>query len=183
MIKDLLLNESRTITEQPIKIPFEFPNTDSLPDGKTPGDCIVIRPLTVRTWFMLRPLLMQIDKEDMDIIIAAKGELTSDFQAIMNKYGSLLIDIVCIGIHNKTTTPPVWFRGVLMDNSTWEDIQILLNAVLFRIGFNPFCKSITTLANVSPVTETEIIAAQRPEEHTSALQSRDPTSYAVFCLK
>lgn len=30
-----------------------------------------------------------------------------------------------------------------MDNSTWEDIRILVNAIIYRIGFFPFCNSIT----------------------------------------
>ena len=153
--------ETETVTEMPVKIPFEFNNKHSVPQGKDPGDCIVIRPITVRTWFRLRPLLLQIDAEDLDRMIVKEGELTGEFQGMMDKYSELLIDIVCIGIHNKPSEPPAWFREVLMDNSTWEDIRILLNAVLYRIGYFPFCTSITTLRNVSPLGETEIIAAQR----------------------
>ena len=110
---------------------------------------------------MLRPMLMKIEKDDLGKMIANDGELTSDFAGLMDKYGELLLDIVCLGIHNKPSYPPVWFRDVLMDNSTWQDIQILLNAILYRVGYTPFCKSITTLTSVSPVTEAEIIAAQK----------------------
>lgn len=164
MIKYLSQLESDTITEQPVKIDFEFSNRESIPEGKKVGDSITIEPITVRTWFRIRPLLLQIDKKDFDKMIYKKGEkkeITKDLPDIMSKYSDLLLDIVCLGIHNKKTVPPQWFREVLMDNSTWEDIRILLNAVLYRIGFFPFCESITLLRNVSPLkTETEKIAVQ-----------------------
>ncbi|WP_294591636.1 hypothetical protein [uncultured Bacteroides sp.] len=160
-VEHLLKIETDTVTEMPVKIPFEFANKNSVPQGKDPGDCIVIRPITVRTWFRLRPLLLQIDAEDLERMIVKAGELANDFPELMDKYGDLLLDIVCIGIHNKPSEPPVWFREVLMDNSTWEDIRILLNAILYRIGYFPFYTSITTLRNVSPLGETEIIAAQK----------------------
>lgn len=160
-IKNLFQQESESVTEQPIKIPFEFTNKESIPKGKDPGDCIVIRPITVRTWFRIRPLLLEIEKEDLDKMIVKDGELTSDFPEMIDKYGELILDIVCLGIHNKPSEPPEWFKRVLSDNSTWEDIRILLNAIIYRIGYNPFCKSITTLQNVSPLGETEIIAAQK----------------------
>ena len=160
-VKNLFKIESESITEQPVKIQFEFSNTSSIPKGKSPGNCIVIRPITVRTWFKLRPLLLAIEKDDLDKLIAKQGEINNNMPEIMDKYGDLLMDIVCIGIHNKPSEPPIWFRNVLMDNSTWEDIRILLNAILYRIGFFPFCSSITTLQNVSPIGETEIIAAQK----------------------
>lgn len=171
-VKNLFNSETDTVLRKPLKIPFEFNNKESIPTGKDLGDSIVIRPITVRTWFKLRPFFMQIDKEDLSKLISKDGELNDNCIEIIDKYGELLLDIVCIGIHNKPSTPPDWFREVLKDNTTWEDICILLNAILYRIGFYPFCKSITTLANVSPVTETEIIAAQKNLQswHQSAKQ-------------
>lgn len=165
--------ESETVTEMPVKIPFKFTNKEAVPQGKDPGDNIVIRPITVRTWFRLRPLLLKIDKEDLDHMIVKEGEISSDFPEQMDKYGELLLDIVCIGIHNKNSEPPAWFREVLTDNCTWEDIRILLNAVLYRIGYFPFCTSITTLRNVSPIGETEIIAAQRNLQSWQDTASQD----------
>ena len=67
-IKNLFQQESESVTEQPVKIPFDFTNRDSIPKGKDPGDCIVIKPITVRTWFRIRPLLLEIEKEDIDKI-------------------------------------------------------------------------------------------------------------------
>ena len=46
-IKNLFQQESESVTEQPVKIPFDFTNRDSIPKGKDPGDCIVIKPITV----------------------------------------------------------------------------------------------------------------------------------------
>lgn len=160
-IKLLQQLESDTITEKALKIPFNFSNRERLPDGKDPGDSIVIRPITVRTWFCIRPLLMKIDKEDLSRLISRAGEINENVVEIIDKYGELLLDIVCIGIHNKPSDPPSWFRDVLMDNSTWQDIHVLLNAILYRIGFFPFCKSITTLRSVSPMDEAEMIAARK----------------------
>lgn len=56
---------------------------------------------------------------------------------------------------------PNWFRDVLRDNCTWQDMYILLNAILFRIGCNPFLNTITAMRAVSPISEEEIIALQR----------------------
>ena len=162
MIKYLSQLEAETITEKAISIPFDFENRESVPEGKNPGDCIVIKPVTVRTWFRIRPLILQIDKEDLDRMIVNEGEANADFTELMAKYDDLILDIICLGIHNKKSDPPDWFRETLADNSTWEDLRVLLNAVIYRIGFLPFYESITMLQNVSPIkTETEIIAAHR----------------------
>lgn len=160
-IKNLFRQESESVTEQTVKIPFEFINRESLPKGKDPGDCIVIKPVTVRTWFRIRPLLLEIEKDDINKMILKDGELNNSFPELMDKYGELLIDIVCLGIHNKPSDPPEWFKHVLIDNTTWEDIRILLNAILYRIGYYPFCTSITTLRSVSPIGKAELIAAQK----------------------
>lgn len=160
-IKQFMKLESETVTNMPAKIPFDFSCKDSVPNGKEVGDCIVIRPVTVRTWFRIRPFLLEISKDDLDKLIVQDGEINSEFPEVMDKYGELLLDIVCLGIHNKPTEPPAWFRQVLMDNTTWEDIAILLNAILYRIGYYPFCKSITTLRSVSPLDGVEMIAAQK----------------------
>jgi len=163
MIKHLLHLESDTITDKPIKIPFDFAVKESVPPRKDVGDSIVISPITVRTWFKLKPLLMSVEKEDFDKLIE-KQERTPDAELteIIAKYDELIFEIICIGIHNKKSDPPAWFREVLKDNCTWEDVYILLNAIFFRIGYNPFCNSITMLtSDVSPMTEAEIIAAQK----------------------
>lgn len=82
----------------------------------------------------------------------------------MAKYDEIIFEIVCLGIHNKKGNMPAWFREVLKDNCTWEDIYILLNAILFRIGCNPFSRTITALEAVSPLDEEELIALQKNNE-------------------
>lgn len=90
-IKNLFQQESESVTDQAVKIPFEFTNRDSIPKGKDPGNCIVIKPVTVRTWFRIRPFLLEVEKEDLDKMIVKDGELNADFPELMNKYGGLLL--------------------------------------------------------------------------------------------
>lgn len=161
MIENFVNIEAGTITDTPVRISFEFRNKNGLPVGKDPGNCIVIRPITVGTWFRIRPLLLKIDKDDFKRLCIKVGEVTEDLPELMDRYSELLFDIVCLGIHNKPSIPPEWFRQVLAENSTWEDIRILLNAIVYRIGFHPFCKSIMTLQSVSPMDGAEMIAARK----------------------
>lgn len=164
-IKEIIRLEADSVTGKAIKIPFEFSDTSSVPPGKKMGDSIVISPVTVRTWFKLKPLLLQLEKADVEKIIVQEGkDVEPEAPEIMSKYDSLILDIVCLGIHNKKNDPPAWFREVLKDNCTWQDMHVLLNAILFRIGYNPFCKSIMTLKNVSPLDEREIIALSKNQE-------------------
>ena len=161
-IKHYLHLESDTVTEKAIKIDFEFSDRGSIPKGKDPGDTIVISPITVRTWFKLKPLILSIEKNDLDKLIEKEGRTPdSELIEIIAKYDGMLFEILCIGIHNKKSDPPEWFKETLKDNCTWEDVYVLLNAILFRLGYNPFINSIMTLRSVSPMTEAEIIAAQR----------------------
>ena len=135
MIKYLSQIESETITEQPVKIDFDFSDRSSIPKGTDPGNCIVISPIKVRTWFKIRPLLLQIDKNDLTKLT---GEVTGETPQLISKYDELLMEIICLGIHNKKGDPPKWFCDTLYDNCTWEDVRILLNAIVYRIGFLPF---------------------------------------------
>lgn len=162
-INYLFQMESETVIEKPFSIPFDFSDTTNIPQGKEVGDKLVITPITVRTWFELKPYLLAIEKEDYDKLIERKGIVIPDAEVvdIIQKYDSLLLDIICIGLHNSNSERPEWFREVLKDNSTWKDIYILFNAILFRIGNTPFCNSITIARNVSPLTEAELIAAQK----------------------
>lgn len=164
-VKQVLQIESNVVTDQPVKIPFEFTRLDLLPEGKKLGDSIVITPLTVRTWFRIKPLLLYLDKQDREILTANKDTgFNNEIADLMAKYDEIIFEIVCLGIHNKRGNMPDWFREVLKDNCTWEDIYILLNAILFRIGCNPFSCTITALEAVSPLSEEELIALQKNNE-------------------
>ena len=164
-VKQVLQLESESVSGQPIRIPFEFTRLESLPKGKIVGDSIVITPITVRTWFRIKPLLLHIDKEDRAVLVADKDNGFSNRVAeLIAKYDELIFEIVCLGIHNKKGDMPAWFREALKDNCTWEDIYILLNAILYRIGCNPLSRTIIALEAVSPLSEAEIIALQRNSE-------------------
>lgn len=161
-VKQVIKLESEAVTGQPIKIPFEFSDRSSIPEGKNPGDTIVIKPITVRTWERLKPLLVLIEQDDKDKLVALKDSaFNSEIESLMSKYDNILFEIVCIGIHNKKNDMPEWFKDTLKDNCTWEDIYILLNAIFFRLLVNPFFNSITLLKSVSPISEAEIIALQK----------------------
>ena len=164
-VKQVIKLESDAVSSQPIKIPFDFTDLSSLPKDKNIGNSIVITPITVRTWFKLKPLLILIEQVDVDKITVKKDvDFDVEMEQIINKYDQLIFNIVCIGIHNKKGDMPEWFRKVLKDNCTWEDIYILLNAILFRLNINPFFNSITLCKNVSPLSEEEIIALQKNQE-------------------
>lgn len=177
-VKQILQIESDAATNMQITIPFEFTKLDSISDGKKLGDSIVITPITVRTWFRLKPLLLNIEKQDREVLTANKDTSFSNVVAdLMGKYDELIFEIVCVGIHNKRGSMPDWFREVLKDNCTWEDIYILLNAILFRIGCNPFSRSIIVLEAVSPLSEEEIIALQKNNE---TWQKPEPKAASCF---
>jgi len=164
-VKQVLQIESEIATEQSVTIPFEFKNTDKLPNGKNTGDSIVIKPITIRTWFRIKPLLMLIDKKDREKIADTKDQgFNDDTAELMSKYDIIIFKIVCLGIHNRKGDMPDWFREVLKDNCTWEDIYILFNAILYRLGCNPFSRTITALEAVSPLSEDEMIALQKNDE-------------------
>lgn len=163
-VKLILQQESNSATDKPVIIPFEFKD---VPEGKAPGDSIVVRPATVRTWFRLKPLLVLIEKEHLEKIVSfGKTQTTFNDEAreIMNTYDELVFEIVCIGIHNKPGDMPAWFKEVLKDSCTWEDVFVLFNAIVYRLGTTSFLNTITAAAVVSPHGEEEIIALQENKE-------------------
>lgn len=111
-VKRALQIESDVVTSRSVVIPFEF-KPETIPAGKNVGDSIVITPITVRTGFRIRPLLLRIDKADKDAIVAHK-DVTFDsvLSELMAKYDELIFEIVCLGIHNKKGDMPAWFGGI-----------------------------------------------------------------------
>lgn len=161
-VKNILSMESDAVTDQPVLIPFDFSKKDSIPEGKKVGDSIVVTPISVRTWFRIKPLLLCFDNDDLDKLVAKEDvHFDKEIADIMAKYDETIFDIICLGLYNKKGNMPNWFRDVLRDNCTWQDMYILLNAILFRIGCNPFLNTITAMRAVSPISEEEIIALQR----------------------
>lgn len=164
-VRQVLTLESDAVTDQPVSIPFDFTRKESIPEGKKVGDCIVITPITVRTWFRIKPLLLCFEGNDLDKFIS-RGDMPFDKEVadLMGKYDETIFEIICLGLYNKKGNMPDWFREVLRDNCSWQDMYILLNAILYRIGCNPFLSTIMALRAVSPVGEEEIIALQKNSE-------------------
>lgn len=164
--------EADAISETPVIIPFKWDNKTDIPNECKLDEFITIKPLTVETWFRIKPFLLEIDKEDFSKLIQNKNEIIPDNELIglFAKYDSIIMQIVFLGIHNNSGNMPEWKRQALLSNCNWQDIHILLNAILFRIGKKSFYKSITTLRNVSPWTEQELIASQQNLESWSTLQ-------------
>ena len=100
-VKRALQIESDVVTSRSVVIPFEF-KPETIPAGKNVGDSIVITPITVRTGFRIRPLLLRIDKADKDAIVAHK-DVTFDsvLSELMAKYDELIFDsgAGCININ------------------------------------------------------------------------------------
>lgn len=160
-VKQVIQLESNAVTGQTIRIPFEFTDLSSLPQGKEVGDYIIISPISVRTWFKIKPLLIQIEADDIHLLtVKPNTEFNHDIKNLICKYDDILFEIVCTGIYNKKEDMPDWYKDVLKDNCTWNDIYILLNAILFRLNHNPFSNSIILCKSVSPLSEEEIIALQ-----------------------
>ena len=145
-VNQALRIESDVVAENPVEIPFEF-KKGTYPEDKDPGDRIVIKPITVRTVFRIKPYLAMIDKADLDIITAKKGvAFDSKINEIMTKYEEIIFEIVCLGLYNKKGKMPDWFR----------------------LGCNSFMNTITiTMSVVSPLSGAEIIALQKNSESWS----------------
>ena len=81
-VKRALQIESDVVTSRSVVIPFEF-KPETIPAGKNVGDSIVITPITVRTGFRIRPLLLRIDKADKDAIVA-HAVITGGFMVLLH---------------------------------------------------------------------------------------------------
>ena len=210
-INGILMQEAATLADTPVVLEFKF---KEVPKGKDPGNSITIYPITVATWFRIRPYLALISEEDLEAIThtASKGqeeaktetpeidvdalkfetdpeaesdalppaietkgkeeesqefdlrdnacEVSAKAYKALEKYGELIFEIVCMGIHNRPGDMPKWFRETLKASCTFTDVYILFNAIFYRLGVQSFLKSITAAKAVSPISREEIIAFQ-----------------------
>lgn len=92
---------------------------------------------------------------------------------MIEKYGALLFEVVCMGIHNRKGDMPKWFKDVLRASCTWTDIYILLNAIFARMGTQSFLNSITAARAASPIRRKEIIAFQKNKKSWTPLALSD----------
>jgi len=122
---------------------------------------ITINLIKVGTVMRITPLCAEIKKEEFEKISANKDiPFHPDAPALIEKNASIIIKIICLGIHNKKGKYPGYMEAFLKQNLTFNDLHALLNAVLFRMGTLSFTKSTTDLMKVG-LKSTEIIAMQK----------------------
>ncbi len=171
-IQGLLQLQSSLITDQPIKIPFEAEDTSMLPEGISYKE-IIITPAKVGTVFRITPLLAKIDKADLDnITVNHERKFAPEAIELFDKYSDTVLEVICLGIHNQQSEYPDYLKDFLSANSTWEDLHILLNAILFRLGSLGFINSTTHMKRVGLTDAAEMIALQKNlESHSVPSQS------------
>jgi len=160
-IQGLLQLQSSVITDQPVTIPFEAEDDSMLPKGVTINE-IVITPAKVGTVFRITPLLAKIDQADLDnITVNHERKFAAAAVELFEKYSDVILEVVCLGIHNKIGDYPDYLKDFLKANCTWEDLHILLNAILFRLGSLGFINSTTRMSKVGLTDAAEMIALQK----------------------
>lgn len=160
---EILTRHFEDITNRPITFPFEVTDDSMIPAGKKVNS-IVIKPILVGVVMKLQPLVLQLSQNgDLSkMLVDEKRDFTEETPELFQKYQNLILDIITIGIHNKESDPPEWFKKMLIYNCTWKDLHIFLNAILFRMGFKNFWKSISLIYNgLSLTKEAELIALQK----------------------
>jgi hypothetical protein len=159
-ILGLLKLQSELITGSSAKFPVSTEDASMLPRGVKINH-ITINPLKVGTVMRITPLCAEIKKEEFEKIAANKEiPFHPEAPALIEKHASVIIKIICHGIHNKKGKYQGYMEGFLEQNFTFQDLHVLLNAILFRMGTLSFTKSTTDLIKVG-LESTEIIAMQR----------------------
>lgn len=156
----LLKLQSNLITGAPAKFPISAEDTSMLPKGMK-LDQLTIYPLKVGTVMRITPLCSEISKEDFEKITSNKDQaFHPEAPKLIEKYSGVIIKIICHGIHNKKGKYPGWMERFLQMNFTFQDIHVLLNAVLFRMGTISFTESTIDLQKMG-LESVEIIAMQK----------------------
>jgi len=159
-LQKILELQADSIADIPFCVPFEVEDSSMLPEGVT-IDKITIHPLKVGTVFRIIPLIGKIFKKDLEkITVNMERDFDEAAPGVIGKYGETIIEIICLGIHNRKGAFPGYMPEFLKENCRWKDLHLLLNAVLFRMGTRAFTDSTTALMRVGPGAE-EIIALQR----------------------
>jgi len=172
LIHALLQYQVESVTEKPVFFNITLEDDSMVPKDKK-VDKITIKPIKVRTVSTLIPLLLKISDEDLEKITANKeNAFNPESLEIFSKYHDLILEIICIGIHNNKGTTPPWFKEMLEANFTWQDLHVFLNAILFRMGSQSFHNSIILSSRMSPMDDKGIIAMSKNlKTHQSRLTS------------
>jgi hypothetical protein len=169
-LQKILELQAESITDLPFEVPFEVTDDSMLPDGVT-IDKIRITPLKVGTVLRITPLLGKIKTHDLEkISVNRDRDFDESAPELFDKYSDLIIEVICIGIHNRKSSYPDYMPGFLKENCLWKDLHMLLNAILYRMGTLAFIDSTTALMKVGPGA-AETIALQRNLESWSKSRS------------
>lgn len=160
-VKKMLHWQSSFITSTPAIFNFEGKDKSMLPEGVN-IDIITIYPIKVGTAQKISTIASDIKSEDFSkITVNQKSSFHPKAPELFEKYSETILEIICLGIHNKKDPYPPYLKEYLKVNSTWEDLHILINAILFRMGTLSFINSTTSLKKVGLLSSTEIIAMQK----------------------
>ena len=156
----LLELQADTIADVPLEVEFKANDPSMLPEGKEITS-IIIEPQKVGTVFRLLPLISKIDKEDLEqLTVNNDRDFDEAAPKIIAKYGDIIIELICIGHHNRKGQYPKYMPEFFRENCTWKDLHFFLNAILFRMGSTAFINSTTMLTKVGPGA-AEMIALQK----------------------
>lgn len=158
-IISLLQLQANQITSVPAEFDFTGEDVSMLPEG-VKIEKVVIYPQKVGTVQRIMVISAAISTADLKkITVNAKAAFHPKAPEVFAKYGDLILEIICLGIHNKQSKYPDYLKEFLKANCTWEDLHIFLNAILFRCGTLSFTASTTDLTKVG-LKSMEIIAMQ-----------------------
>lgn len=136
-------------------------NAETLPKEHRPeGNKMFLKiyPQKVISSIKINALISQIKIEDREVLIANESrDMDPSFPDLFNKYNSLIISIICQGYHNAAGDPPSWLRNFFIQNFTWNELYIILNAIIYRLGNLAFIESTDLIQRTGPQTK-EIIA-------------------------
>lgn len=156
----LLKLQSNLITGSPAKFPITVEDSSMLPQGVKINQ-ITIHPLKVGTVMRITPLCSEIPENDFEKISSNKDKaFHPEAPALIEKYSGVILKIICHGIHNKKGKYPGYMEKFLQMNFTFQDLHVLLNAVLFRMGTISFTESTIEIQKMGPMN-MEIIAMNR----------------------
>ena len=160
-LQRLLEIQAETITDHPHRIPFVINDSSMLPedfpvtkkDDQTFTELVII-PAKVGTFLRIYPLIAKIEKEDLEkITVSPERAFDVNAPEIMLKYTEVIIEIICIGLHNRRGEYPEYMPEFIKENCAFRDLHVILNAILFRLGTMAFTDSTTMLMKVGPGAE------------------------------
>jgi len=159
-IGKLIRLQSQFITGQPAIFKFTADDKSMLPDGFD-DSVIKIYPLKVGTVIRVSGKISEISDEDLETITAIQDvPVSTRAYVAIGKYSDTVIDIICLGIHNQKSAYPEYLHEFIKENCTHEDLFVLLNAVLYRMGTMSFINSTTEMKKVG-LQNMEIIAMRK----------------------